>query len=532
MSPSVLRGQPPAPPQAQQGVALVIALLFTAVILMVVVSTTATMTLGAREGGANERQAYQALLNAESAQNTFPVRVNERFAAAPSSIGTVTALQDWLAPLNTYGEARLSFENISGTSGTFALDVVSAGGSGSALKKVVRSYQIQLGTLPLSFRPRAAVTSLPAINANGSARVTGTANDGPITTVRGNAPTLAAHAASLTLPVQDTMGILLGDYLTVSGATFRVDGKMADTLSLVRVPAPSPASTVLSGDVSLRLNAVAASTSSVTDPLELRISNVRDFVVGETVTVSGHTATVTQVNPAQGTALLDWTSGMPTALNEGEQVLRDIRALRSAWNIDPKANKLGDYGMVTSSGGAFVQDCQSAARCSGENDPLLRQTSSSDGFLTSMLLGLTDAELDAAVPLSTTSTNPRSTDPMVNAVRRINASDFDELIKNGTHSGLLIVDGDINSNSNGHTVFDGFLYFRGNHGGKFNGTLTVNGAVAVRGGPIEGLTSDDVDTNLTGNLTVNFNAVALRRQLLMARGLPQIQAQAGTWRQQ
>lgn len=531
MSPSVHRGQPPAPPQAQQGVALVLALLFTAIILMIVLSITATMTLGAREGGANERQAYQALLNAESAQNTFAVRVNQRLAAAPFVAGTAAALADWLAPLTSYGEARLAFEHISGSSGTFALDVVSSGSAGGALKRVVRSYQLQLGTLPLGFRPRAAVTSLPAITANGSARVTGVANDGPITTVRGSAPTLAANAATLSLPVDDTTGLLLGDYVTVSGATFRVEGKTADALTLVRVPAPSPTATLLSGTVKLKLNAVAANAGMVTDPLELRVSNTRDFTVGETVTVAGYTAAVTGVNPSQGTATLDWTAGVPAALSEGTPVVRDIRALRSAWNIDPEANRLDAYGMATS-GGSFIQDCESGARCAGENDPLLRQTSGRDDFLTPMLLGLTDAELDAAVPLSTTSTTPRSTDPMINAVRRINAADFDELIKNGNHSGVLIVDGDINSNTNGSATFDGVLYFRGNHGGRFNGNLTVNGAVAIRGGPIEGLTSDDVDTNLTGNLTVNFNAVALRRLLLIARGLPEIRPQAGTWRQQ
>ncbi|MFC4638984.1 pilus assembly PilX N-terminal domain-containing protein [Deinococcus hohokamensis] len=530
MSPSVPHGQPPAPPQAQQGVALVIALLFTAIILMVVVSTTATMTLGARQGGASERQAYQALLSAESAQNTFAVRVNQRLAAAPFAATTPAALADWLAPLSPYGDASLTFEHISGASGTFALDVVSSGSAGGALKRVVRSYQLQLGALPLGLRPRAAVTSLPAIDASGSAQVTGSANDGPVATVRGSAVTLAANAAGLSLPVDDTSGVLLGDYVTVSGATFRVEGRTADALTLVRVPTTSPTATLLSGNVTLTLNAVASSAGTVTDPLELRVSNARDFVVGETVTVAGQSASVTAVNPSQGTATLDWTAGLPAALSEGTPVLRDIRALRSAWNIDPKANKLDAYGITTS--GSFVQDCLNSSTCAGEHDPLLRPTSGSDAFFTPMLLGLTDAELNAAVPLSTSSTTPRSTDPMTHAVRRINASDFDELIRNGRSSGVLIVDGDLNSNANGSGTFEGFLYFRGNHGGKFNGTLTVNGAVAIRGGSIEGLSSDDVDTNLTGNLTVHFDAVALRRQLLMARGLPELRAQTGSWRQQ
>jgi Tfp pilus assembly protein PilX len=83
MLPPVQAGLPPAPRHAQQGVALVVTLLFTTIVLMIVVSTTATMTLGARKGGVNERSAYQALLAAESGINTFAVRFLARRDAVP-----------------------------------------------------------------------------------------------------------------------------------------------------------------------------------------------------------------------------------------------------------------------------------------------------------------------------------------------------------------------------------------------------------------------------------------------------------------
>ena len=120
---------------------------------------------------------------------------------------------------------------------------------------------------------------------------------------------------------------------------------------------------------------------------------------------------------------------------------------------------------------------------------------------------------------------------MVNAIRRIRAQDFDAMLKNSTSSGLLIVDGDINSNVNGNTIFNGFIYFRGNQGGKFNGNLTVNGAIAVRGGPIEGITTDDVVTDITGSLNINFNAVKLRQLLMNTRGGLTLNDTQGTWRQ-
>ena len=51
-----------------------VVLLFTAIVLTIVVSTTATLAIGARGGGVNERTAYQALLAEENGQNTFATR--------------------------------------------------------------------------------------------------------------------------------------------------------------------------------------------------------------------------------------------------------------------------------------------------------------------------------------------------------------------------------------------------------------------------------------------------------------------------
>ncbi|MFD1729880.1 hypothetical protein ACFSC4_31210 [Deinococcus malanensis] len=60
--------------QREAGVAVLVMVLFTAIILIVVVSITSAMTLGSRRGAASETRAYQAALASESGQNAFTVR--------------------------------------------------------------------------------------------------------------------------------------------------------------------------------------------------------------------------------------------------------------------------------------------------------------------------------------------------------------------------------------------------------------------------------------------------------------------------
>ncbi|GHF89473.1 PilX N-terminal domain-containing pilus assembly protein [Deinococcus ficus] len=529
-------GPPHYPHPGQDGVALVVVLLFTVVILMIVVSTTATMSLGARTGGVNERAAYQALLTAESALNTLPNRTQLRFTTNPYTGTDAAAVALWLDGLNPYGGATLTFERVTNNAaGGYSFDAVSTGKLGGATKTVLQSYEIKLGSLNLNFGPRAALTSLPQINANGSAKITGTANDGVITTVTEGGVTLAASTTSINVNVSESKGILVGDYVKISGQTLRVNSVSGTQLNVTPVPLPLSSALKLDGNVSLLLNAVAQAPATVTKPLKLNISNARDFTVGETVTVGGRQAIVTAgpTTDKPSEVELTWVANLPASLPEGTQVFRDVKAMRSARTIDPKDKKLEDYSMQLTTGGQFIQDCVAGSGksvdCKGAEDPLLRQngTAVSDNFFTKMLLGLSDSELDAAIPLSA------STAAMNNEVRRISNTTFDTMMKGKyTGSGILIVDGDINTPFGSNVTFDGFIYFRGNQGGKMNGSLTVNGAIAVRGGPIEGITStDDIATDLTGNLTLKYDAVTLRKRMMGARGVPQIETKSGTWRQ-
>ncbi|WP_092264531.1 hypothetical protein [Deinococcus reticulitermitis] len=516
--------------------ALLVVVLLTGMILIVMVSISASMSMGARQGGVDERAAYQALNAAESGVNTFEVRVKERLKTVglPNRCPNQSQLLTWLDPLKTYpydGGIKLSFDNLIGASCGWKFDVVSVGEQNGGTKKVLQGFELKSGALDFDFRPRAALTSLPPINANGSADVTGTANTGKVTEVAG---LTASLTPTFDLPVRDASGLRVGDYFKIGSTTYRVNtvtdnatGNDALNVTALNVPSPTSINVDLNSDLILSLNAVGAQYNTGSDPMTIKASNAGDFVPGETVTVGSDKAKVTAIDKVNQTVTLDWVSGFSGTLSEGTTIFRDIAAMRSAESIDPKHNKLESYDMSPSTGATKVADCPTATTCKGANDKVLEEgMKEGQSFFTKMILGLTDAELDEAVPLSSSLT------PMNDEVRRIPAANFDEVIKNGNSSGILIVDGDINTNINGNTTFNGFIYFRGNQGGKFNGNLTVNGAIAVRGGPIEGLTSDDTATNITGSLDLNYDAVQLRKQMLNSFGVPSIKAQKNTWRQQ
>lgn len=516
--------------------ALLVVVLLTGMILIVMVSISASMSMGARQGGVDERAAYQALNSAESGLNTFKVRVQERLKTNPlpdRNNLTWAKMTEWLQPLSTYEDATLGYINQEPVSGGFKFDLEATGKRSGATKKVLQGFVLSMGALDFDFRPRAALTSLPAINANGNADVTGTANTGKVAEVAGLTTSLTP---TFNLPVDDASGLRVGDYFKIGSTTYRVNtvqdnatGSDMLNVTALNVSSPTNISVSLGSDLILSLNAVAAQYNTGSDPMTIKLSNAGDFVHGETVTIDGLKAkvTITEQNEKDQTVTLDWVSSFPATLGEGTTIFRDIAAMRSAEGIDPKDNKLDQYDMSPAAGTGKVADCPTPTTCKGAEDKVLEEAmKSGQAFFTEMILGLTDAELDEAVPLS------NSLIPMKDEVRRIPAANFDEVIKNGNSSGILIVDGDINSNINGNTTFNGFIYFRGNQGGKFNGNLTVNGAIAVRGGPIEGLTKDDVATDITGSLDLNYDAVGLRKQMLNSFGVPTIQAQKNTWRQQ
>lgn len=519
----------------EEGIALVVVLLFTAVVLTIVVSTTATLALGARGGGVNERAAYQALLAAESGLNTFLVRLEAVGKYPPAS--NQSALDAWVnvnSELMTYRDSKLDLKVAApGTITVRSKGTIPGGGS----KTVLQDFKMNSGK-GFKFRPRSAFSSVPPIDANnGTGSISGEANDGVVAKVGGSSSNTAAGNDSITLSLNSLVsantpitsdemsGLLKGDYIRVDSSTFRIDSKNETSISVTRVTETSTAVPSLNANVELMLNAVASDYSAVTDSMRIRVSNYGDFIEGEEITIDGRRALVTKVGPdlheETGMASNDeyieirWMDMKPTTLHEGTQILRDITALRSTGEITNKSQKVSDYSMdgdvdcsVTGKGGNASTDCQ------GDNDLLLKK----DTF-TKSLFGITDDELEKLIPLK----NVDASFKMNGDIIRINASDLEKVLtSNPRSSGILIVDGDVTSQINGGNGFDGFIYFRGSLTGKFNGSAVIDGGIAVRGGS---------QSQLTGNVTVKYNAVKLRRYFIN-NGVNRVESVQGTWRQQ
>lgn len=504
-------------------------LLFTGIVLLIVVSTTASVVTGSLQGGASERQAYQALLAAESGLNALPRRAAEFVRTAPYAGTTHAELVSWVAGLQAQLQGTLPPDSavtltaVPGSADTFTARY--QGASGGALKRIAQDYRITARTLPPGLRPRSGLISRPAITGNGSAKVLPQNVSGTVTTIAGAAPSLAALSPGLTLAVASSSGLAPGDYVRISGSTFRIDAVAGNTVTVARMPGPSATAQSLSGNVDLIFNAVAQSYSGVTPSTAVKISNINDFAVGHIVKVGTIKATVATIDYSTKMVTLNWDGAPPATLSEGTAVTRDTAALSSAGTISPKDNQLDYYQGVV--GGVATPDCfksGTTVTCAGANDPVLAaagltQTASSLSF-TQLLLGLTDEELNDLVP-TTSAPFPA----MTGGILRVNASDFESAIKGRTSQGVLIIDGDIDANMNGNTTFNGLIYVRGNLIGFGNGNFTVNGSVAVRG------TTGGV-SNILGSLQINYNAVALRSVLNAATGSRQLSTVAGTWRQQ
>ena len=82
-----------SPSNRTEGFALVLSLLFTGIVLLILVSTAASLVTGSRQGGANERLAYQALLVSESGLNSLPRRSAEYVRKIPYAGSTKDDLQ-------------------------------------------------------------------------------------------------------------------------------------------------------------------------------------------------------------------------------------------------------------------------------------------------------------------------------------------------------------------------------------------------------------------------------------------------------
>jgi hypothetical protein len=329
--------------------------------------------------------------------------------------------------------------------------------------------------------------------------------------------------------VASSQGLNKGDYITASGTTLRIDGISGTALSVTRVLPTGTSVTSVTGNVGLILNAAAETPTLITSTMSIKASNVTDFSAGDTVTFgsggNARGAVVNSINAANGTVNVTWSSNSPSSIPEGAVISRDVYAMASGADVYVSTgakSQLDSYKGISS--GTIANDCKTSATCTGEYNTAISNTTTSSSF-TQLLFGLTDNELNDLVPLTSAPAVPLESGTNV-GILRINAADFSNFFKsNGVYTGVIIVDQNLSGNVNG-TTLNGFLYLRGGMDGKFNGSMVVNGGVAVNGDPA---TTTNV---LNGSININYNAVDLRLAMTTAAGSKEVDTIPGTWRQQ
>lgn len=540
-------------PHRETGFALVLSLLFTGIVLLIVVSTAASLVTGSRQGGANERVAYQALLVSESGLNTLPRRAAEYIRTKPYTGTTQSDLQTWLtgssSPANVGGlraELNASTARPAASGNTITaltarsattFTVESRGTSGSGTKTTLQDFAVNDRTLPPGVRPNSGVIAVPRIMASGSSSIRPVAMAGVTTT----SSTVTVGTTRTTLAVNSVAALRSGDYITAGGATLRIDAVTAgtNTLTVTKVLPSGGAGVTISSrsDVNLLPNAVSQTAAPVATSMTVSVTNVTDFRPGEPVSMkigsTVYAGTVQTINAATKTATITWsTSPLPTSIPEGTPIGRNMLAMSSAGTvgIDPQAStKLGNFQGISQ--GTVTNDCTATNACAGSGTVSRTVTPSQ---FTQALFGLTDAELNDLVPLTTTTpafASSRSRDINV-GILRISAAMYNQIIdSNKTYTGVIIIEDAVTQNLTGTTV-NGLLYLRGGMNGtggnapKFTGSMVVNGSIAVYGSP------NDTTSVLSGNVAVNYNAVQLRVNLGSVTGSKRLDAVSGTWRQQ
>ena len=133
-----------------------------------------------------------------------------------STGSTQADLQTWLTGLNAAPEAALFPATLSFTpQGADRFTVESRGSAGGAVKIALQDFQLTPVFLPRGLRLRAALTSLPRINATGSAQITGQSGRGEITTLTGAGVTATTGSSQITVSVADASGLITGDYVQI-----------------------------------------------------------------------------------------------------------------------------------------------------------------------------------------------------------------------------------------------------------------------------------------------------------------------------
>jgi Tfp pilus assembly protein PilX len=527
--------------QHQSGMALIVQVLFTAVLLMAIIAATTQLALGTRRSSANDVAAYQAVLASESAQNAFvPRSITVANFNAPARCKLTktecvtfytTAMETWLQKANAAaqkvgsvalanGSATLSLVSnsvtvalVDGTGpGTLkpaewtmtGVDIESTSTAANSGARVLQRYAAVKKDLP-PLDIGAAVISHPSVVLKGASEVHGqglgqAGNDGIYQDLF-KVKAMDNGATSLTLgspiDVQVTSGqnrvnqAPVGSYLRLpllgslgnalnAYGTFKVTQNFGSSLQLTPINLPT--------GVTANLGAQAASADFVYNAItaisgnNLTVRNTQTFVKGDTIAFTQNGITY------KGT--------VSTAPVDGfEESTKNITV--SSWtpplpgtvttaSMQGSPVTKSTLGVITA--GTF--DPGKTAPIGGyldaANAPATVSQMAPDPLNDKLFIktfGMTPSELKAKANVIT---EPQfgAAGGIVNGLMWMTQNSNGSTNLNSekpTGSGILIIEGDFTLNQNSATecALSGLIYVRGNL--NIQGNLQMCGSIVVEG---------------------------------------------------
>lgn len=561
--------QPPSPQKPrrrqEEGIALVVVLLFTVIVLTMVVSTTATLAIGARGGGVNERTAYQALLAAESVQNTFSARVRalppiQRFQGNTSAINATeastvkTALNKWLIDKSlssmTVGESgtvQLAFDVTPSPAGGSVSLIASSTTAAAAAKVVLQDYRAFYAPA-FNIRADAPLVSYPNVNVKGGAQVSGerltsSANTGMVAVASANELNVLTVNTTVGQPTFDlnltptlSNRLLLdaGDYIDISDTKYEVTAVQGTRVTLRPMTQPTVSTILRNATVNRLDSAVTADfTQQSGTETPVAVSDPTFFVKGSKVQIGSMVGAVTSIDTVAKTIKVLWDaspSGTASIL-KGTPIRRDVMSVASGYGVTGDTQAIPD--------GSTANDLR--LRDMNPFDP-----NASPDLFTNTFGQTKDQMLNVTpyhgwlTPLATSFTGAVNGLTFVNS--SVSLSGSQELC--GT--GILIVRGNLTVNGTCPAGFRGAIYVMGDYDQQGNSVITgaviaegateiVNGTECVVDPTKDGTgTGNSCDTQVSGTGQGNGKIVYDRGALLAAGSLltpPTFTAIQGTWRQ-
>ncbi|WP_189003599.1 hypothetical protein [Deinococcus malanensis] len=542
--------------QREAGVAVLVMVLFTAIILIVVVSITSAMTLGSRRGAASETRAYQAALASESGQNAFTVRsrsVAQYGGGIPATctgstkVKALCGVNAWLTTVTgTQAPGSFTVESAGvATGGTVSLvavdvdldpttnkltsvDIEARGTTTAGQARVLQRYTAVKADLGFPNVP-GAVTSYPSVQIQGGptstiAGTTATSADNTglyddLLTVSRAGSASALGTGSVTLNVNTTSQarasqVAVGSYIqlplsdlagTLSSTqtgTFKVTGNTGTTLAVtpVRMPTITGGAALPSGDLGLDyvMNGIVSYNSNV-----LTMNSKESFVVGDQVAVkvgvytytSAVSSTVTNPDGTQSVTVGTWTATTPTTV----PATPSAPAFTSYTALDLEGRPVQKSTNAVVTAGSFTTGGQATATGDvkqGTAGAALVPSPLSDALFIKTF-GMTPSQMK---PLASVFTEAQF-DGDVSGLTWVTGTAGDRDINMNNEkvqgTGILIVDGDLTINQTTAEVnscgFKGIIYVRGNV--DIRGNLQLCGAIVVEGSILssDGLTVTGVD---------------------------------------